>query len=115
MRRLLLAAALALSSSSAIALQTVVPKGTKQGAGCCEARSHRGCDRCAGNHASGVGIKPTCSEHGGTTRVIHSGHSCHSGILVVVHRGKYSRHTAANFTVCALVQPNVEKNKVLNS
>ena len=34
MRRLLLAAALALSSSSAIALQTVVPKGTKQGAGC---------------------------------------------------------------------------------
>jgi len=34
MRRLFLAAALALSSSSAFALQKVVPKGTKVGAGC---------------------------------------------------------------------------------
>lgn len=34
MRPLLLAAALAISSSSAFALQTFVPKGTKVGAGC---------------------------------------------------------------------------------
>src|ERR1041385_4190617 len=34
MRRLLLAAALALSSSPAFALQTIVPKGTKVGTGC---------------------------------------------------------------------------------
>jgi hypothetical protein len=34
MRRLLLVVALALSSSSAFALQTAVPKGTKVGTGC---------------------------------------------------------------------------------
>lgn len=34
MRRLLLAAAVAISSSSAFALQVPVPKGTKLGAGC---------------------------------------------------------------------------------
>ena len=34
MRRMLLAAAIALSSSSAFALQTAVPKGTKLGTGC---------------------------------------------------------------------------------